>query len=39
MSNNEWTTGALKHSATLAELCHTTGGDAKPIMAALAEAC
>ena len=38
-SCGEWTTGALKHSATLAELCHTTGGDAKPIMAALAEAC
>ena len=35
----EWTTGALKHSAVLAELCAATGGDPRAIEAAIAETC
>jgi len=35
----EWTVGALKHSATLAELCAKTGGDTRAIVAAITEAC
>ena len=35
----EWTTGSLKHSADLAEMCAHTQGDARPIVAAINEAC
>jgi len=35
----EWTVGALRHSATLAELCAHTHGDERAIVAAIAEAC
>lgn len=34
-----WTVGAMKHSATLAKLCAHTAGDAKPIVAAIRNAC
>mmetsp|Transcript_43693 Transcript_43693/g.114836 ORF Transcript_43693/g.114836 Transcript_43693/m.114836 type:complete len:435 (-) Transcript_43693:292-1596(-) len=34
-----WTTGALRHSATLAELCSHTNGDERAIIAAVTEAC
>ena len=35
----EWTTGAMKHSATLAKLCEHTAGDAAPIAAAVRAVC
>jgi legumain len=35
----EWTTGSLKHSADLAIMCAHTKGDARPIVAAIGEAC
>ena len=35
----EWTTGALRHSADLAELCVSTRGDSRPIVAAIGEEC
>ena len=35
----EWTTGSLKHSGTLAELCGATGGDSRAIVAAITEVC
>ena len=35
----EWTTGALKHSATLAKLCELTAGDATPIRTAIKRVC
>jgi legumain len=35
----EWTTGALKHSATLAEMCAATRGDAAPVISAIHSAC
>lgn len=35
----EWTSGALKHSATLATLCELSGGDAAPIRTAIEWAC
>lgn len=35
----EWTTMALKHSADLAQMCATTEGDSRPIVAAINEAC
>jgi legumain len=35
----EWSMGALKHSATLASLCASTGGDVEPIKAAISNAC
>jgi len=38
-SCGEWTTGALKHSASLAKLCMHTKGDAEPIRAAIAGVC
>jgi len=38
-SCGEWTTGALKHSATLAKLCAATSGNAASITAAIASAC
>jgi len=38
-SCGEWTTGSLKHSADLAELCAATTNDARPIVAAIKETC
>jgi len=35
----EWTNGALRHSATLAEMCAATNGDPRSIVAAITEAC
>ena len=35
----EWTPGALRHSATLAELCAATNGDERSIVAAISESC